>query len=104
MFAHLRIDEHDRFVGAELNGGAGRFADGRLKYQASGVIDIAAHQVEASGGARSEDWTVGLKAHFASSSTVEQRYSIASGVRRGWIGRLTYWSESASATGHSPGP
>ena len=77
LFAHLRINEHDFMVGAELHGGAGGLADGCLKNQAPGIVGIAAHQVQASGNARSEDGTIDVevfaKAHLASSSTAEQR-------------------------------
>ena len=49
MVAHLRIGEGNDVAGAKLDGGARRFANGRLKDQASSVIGVAAHQVKAAG-------------------------------------------------------
>jgi hypothetical protein len=46
---HLRIDEYDGIVVAKLHCGPGGFADGAFEYPASGVIGVAAHQVEAAG-------------------------------------------------------
>src|SRR5258708_14148615 len=51
MIAHLRIPEHNQSVISPLRGRPGGLANRSLKDKSSGVVHIAAHQIEATGRA-----------------------------------------------------
>jgi hypothetical protein len=48
----LGIVDADALIPPELNRGPGGLAEGALKNEAPGVVDIASHEIEAAGGSR----------------------------------------------------